>query len=170
MEERYSESQPYMAAIEELRCVNHPGEETRVRCSSCNSPICVKCMRESAVGMKCPSCASRPLRTRIGKPKHYLLAVAGGFVTSAAIGVALLFIPFIGIFGGLLTGLAVGEVVRRASGRSGLRIFQWLAVLTAVAGLAAVTSIVLDPSLLLTPGWLLRAGLTAMFAWLRSGS
>lgn len=158
-----------MAAVEELRCVNHPRAQTRVRCASCNSPICVKCMRESAVGMKCPSCASRPLRTRLGKPRHYLLAVAGGFGASAAVTGAMLFIPFIGIFGGLLTGLAAGEVVRRASGRSGLRIFQVIAVATALAGLAAVTSVLVHPSVLLSPGWLLTAGLASLFAWLRSG-
>src|SRR2546423_1443070 len=80
-------------------CVNHPDRFTRVRCSSCERPICPRCMRESAVGMKCPDCARQPRRaTRPGSVGRYAAAAAAGTGTSALIGAVLLF-GGIGLFG-----------------------------------------------------------------------
>lgn len=39
-------------------CARHPDVETRLRCSSCETPICPDCGREAAVGFKCPDCAA----------------------------------------------------------------------------------------------------------------
>lgn len=39
-------------------CARHPDVETRLRCSSCDTPICPDCGREAAVGFKCPECAA----------------------------------------------------------------------------------------------------------------
>lgn len=38
-------------------CRQHPSVQTRLRCSSCEAPICPQCAREAAVGYKCPACA-----------------------------------------------------------------------------------------------------------------
>ena len=38
-------------------CSQHPSVQTRLRCSSCETPICPACAREAAVGYKCPPCA-----------------------------------------------------------------------------------------------------------------
>jgi hypothetical protein len=37
-------------------CPRHPGVETRLRCSSCDAPICPGCGVEAAVGYRCPDC------------------------------------------------------------------------------------------------------------------
>jgi hypothetical protein len=37
-------------------CPRHPGVETRLRCSSCESLICPGCGIEAAVGYRCPDC------------------------------------------------------------------------------------------------------------------
>jgi hypothetical protein len=37
-------------------CPRHPGVETRLRCSSCETPICPGCGIEAAVGYRCPAC------------------------------------------------------------------------------------------------------------------
>lgn len=39
-------------------CPRHPDAETRLRCSSCESPICPDCWRDAAVGYHCPDCAT----------------------------------------------------------------------------------------------------------------
>lgn len=39
-------------------CARHPEVETRLRCSTCETPICPSCGREAAVGFKCPDCAA----------------------------------------------------------------------------------------------------------------
>lgn len=39
-------------------CARHPEIETRLRCSACDTPICVECGRSAAVGFKCPDCAA----------------------------------------------------------------------------------------------------------------
>jgi hypothetical protein len=38
-------------------CAQHPDVQTRLRCSSCDTPICPDCGQEAAVGYKCPACA-----------------------------------------------------------------------------------------------------------------
>ncbi len=40
-------------------CYRHPRAETAVSCSNCGRPICTDCMVFSAVGIKCPECASQ---------------------------------------------------------------------------------------------------------------
>jgi hypothetical protein len=37
-------------------CPRHPGVETRLRCSTCESLICPSCGIEAAVGYRCPDC------------------------------------------------------------------------------------------------------------------
>ena len=43
--------------MEPLTCPRHPDAETYLRCSSCESPICLDCSHEAAVGYQCPDCA-----------------------------------------------------------------------------------------------------------------
>ncbi len=43
--------------VEPTSCATHPSTPTRLRCSSCETPICPDCAREAAVGYKCPDCA-----------------------------------------------------------------------------------------------------------------
>lgn len=97
-------------------CVNHPDAETRLACSTCGDPICTRCVRQSAVGQKCPSCARVPRSARaLGKPVHYVKAVGGGF-TAAVAGGAVLGLLLAQLFVGsiilsALVGFGVGRVV-----------------------------------------------------------
>jgi hypothetical protein len=120
-------------------CINHPDRTTRVRCSSCERPICPRCMRESAVGMKCPDCARQPRRAvRPGSPGRYAAAAAAGVGTAALIG-ALIVVGGIGVFGilvPLIAGFAVGEVVSRMAHRLGGTGFQLIAAASTAVGLA----------------------------------
>jgi hypothetical protein len=128
-------------------CVNHPREETRVACSSCGDPICPRCMRQSAVGQKCPDCARVPRSARaLGKPVHYAKAVGAGLLTAAVGGVLLVELlarlPFgFGrlILSGLL-GFGVGRVVAWGAQRQTQPPFPHIAVGCAVLGLAGAYS------------------------------
>ncbi|WP_327235578.1 rhomboid family intramembrane serine protease [Streptomyces sp. NBC_01317] len=37
-------------------CYRHPGQETGVRCTRCERPICPACMVDASVGFQCPEC------------------------------------------------------------------------------------------------------------------
>lgn len=122
-------------------CVNHPRVETRVSCSSCGDPICPKCMRASPVGQKCPACA-RPARgaRALGKPVHYVRAVAGGVAAAAVGGLLLAQVLAVVRFGGLilsaLFGFAIGRVVQWGAQGQSQQPFVVIAVTCAVLGVA----------------------------------
>lgn len=122
-------------------CVNHPKTETRISCSSCGDPICTRCMRQSAVGQKCPRCAAPARGSRaLGKPVHYVRAVGAGL--TVAVGLGLVYRALVGSvgLGRLLLAVAVGYGVGRAVrwGAKGQTQQPWVGI---AAGLA-VTGIV----------------------------
>ena len=113
-------------------CSFHRGVETEVRCTECERYICPKDMVETPVGYKCPICA-RPARSQylVVKPGQILRAsIAGGAVGFFG-GILLAFIPFFGIFSGIIWGVATAEAARRASG--GHR--EWAVGVVAVAAI-----------------------------------
>ena len=100
-----------------LTCVNHRNAETRLSCSSCGDPICVRCARSAAVGQKCPSCAKLPRSARAtGRPRDYVRLAALGLPAAAVGGVVYgLLVAQVGfgiILGGLL-GFGIGRLVGR---------------------------------------------------------
>ena len=121
------------------RCVNHPDTETRISCSSCDDPICTRCMRQSAVGQKCPGCARLPRGARaLGKPQHYVKATAAGLAV-AVVGGYLLWqlrsqIGFGAILLPALLGFAVGKAVGWGAQRQSQQPFGGMAVAFAVVG------------------------------------
>lgn len=46
----------------QVSCYRHPGRVTRLRCSSCDQPICVDCSHDASVGQKCPRCTGQGQR------------------------------------------------------------------------------------------------------------
>jgi hypothetical protein len=99
-------------------CVNHPKVETRLTCSNCGDPICVRCMVTTAVGQKCPDCARQSGRAK-GNPEVQLLARAfgAGMVVAAAGGFLMLAVPFAGLLLAAAHGFVVGAAVRWAARR-----------------------------------------------------
>lgn len=146
----------------DLFCVNHPRESTRIRCSSCDSPICVRCMNEAAVGIKCPQCARTEVNPLTRKRRNK--GAAAGLVAATVLGAAAVFlIPSAG-FGYLISpamGLVVGAVVRKTGGAG----WGAQAAVAAVCGLALGRLLVGVPSLfLLTPRPLIGTALAAVAA------
>ena len=121
------------------RCVNHSDVETRISCSSCGDPICTKCMRQAAVGQKCPRCAKVPRSARaMGKPVHYAKAGAAGLAVAVVGGIAMAFalraVGFGGILLPALLGFGVGRAVSWGAQRQTHRNFEVMAVVLAVVG------------------------------------
>lgn len=154
-------------------CVNHPKTETRVRCTSCNSPICIKCMREASVGMKCPKCARPPLRARVpGKPRHYVAAAASGLGVSVLIGAVsfVLNIRIVGFIVPMLAGFVVGSmVVKAASGLSNGYIRGIAIITTGIGLLVAPVYFGIPLNSLLNSGFLFPAAVAAAVAGFRVG-
>jgi hypothetical protein len=96
-------------------CRRH-GVETRVSCSNCGEPICPRCMVDTPVGMKCPSCAAPPPGVRRARRRGSIRATAAGAGAGALLGVLFAFLP-IPFFRGFLMGLGVAEAVLRAGKR-----------------------------------------------------
>jgi hypothetical protein len=113
-------------------CSFHRGVETEVRCTECERYICPKDMVETPVGYKCPICA-RPARSQyvVVKPGQLLRASIVGGAVGIFGGLVLAIVPILGIFSGLLWGLATAEATRRASG--GHR--EWAVGIVAIAAI-----------------------------------
>jgi len=113
-------------------CSFHPGVETGVRCTECERYICPKDMVPTPVGYKCPVCA-KPARSQyqVVKPAQLLRAVIVGGLVGIFGGVVLAFVPIMGIFSGVIWGIATAEATRRASG--GHR--EWAVGIVAIAAI-----------------------------------
>jgi hypothetical protein len=120
-------------------CVNHPKVETRLTCSSCGDPICVRCMVTTAVGQKCPRCAKQTGRAK-GNPETQLLtrAFGAGVLVAAAGGLLMLAVPFAGLLLALAHGFAVGAAVRWAARRRTHTRLGLVAVAAVVVGLGGL--------------------------------
>jgi hypothetical protein len=121
-------------------CVNHPKVETRLTCSSCGDPICLRCMVTTAVGQKCPNCARQSGRAK-GNPDTVLLARAfgAGLAVAAAGGLVLLLVSFGGLLLAAGLGFLVGATVRWAARRrthTRLGLAAAAAVVVGVGGVA----------------------------------
>jgi hypothetical protein len=133
-----------------MRCYRHPNRETRVSCATCGRPICTECMRQTAVGIKCPDDARLPRGARAGvmKTDQKVKTLLAG------IGVALLGIPvayvlltlagFLTFLLAIAAGYGAGTLVYRAGGRNG----GSLAIGVSVVAILVAFSPFLIPSLL----------------------
>ena len=136
---------------EMMRCYRHPNRETRVSCATCGRPICTECMRQTAVGIKCPDDAQLPRGARAGvmKPNQILKTLLVG------VGIALLGIPVFSIILGLpfqllisaAAGYGAGTLINRVGGRNG----------GPLAVAVAVFAVVIPFMVLLAPGSLAGA-------------
>ncbi len=135
-------------------CVNHPGVETRLTCSSCGNPICPRCMVTTAVGQKCGDCARQP-RSAKGAPPPALVARAfgAGYVVAAVGAAVWLFVPFLGLILAAVLGIVIAGAVRWAARQRVHNQLGLAAAAAAVLGMATTVLLlggaVLNPRLLL---------------------
>ena len=106
------------------RCAFHPEEETGLSCSRCDRPICVRCMVQAPVGIRCRECAAvQKLPTFDVQPSYYLRAVVAGGTVAVLTGLVWgsigQWVPHAYLVGllSLLVGYAVGESISLATNR-----------------------------------------------------
>ena len=119
-------------------CYKHPDTETALRCGSCDRPICVKCVVQHPVGIRCTECG-RPTRIPAFEvtPVYYARAVGAaiGIGIAGVIGLVLVtvllsplgpvsyyarLLVLVGV--GYLMGSGVSLAVNRKRGRG----LQWV--------------------------------------------
>lgn len=128
-----------------MKCAAHPSVETNLRCGKCGKPICPKCLVQTPVGARCPSCAKLyKLPTYRVSTGYYLraigtalgMAIVGGVVWE----VVQVLLPFF-LLNFLLAagvGYAIGEVVSLSVNRKRGR------GLAAIAGIAVALSYLMN--------------------------
>jgi hypothetical protein len=123
-------------------CVNHPRQETAVRCGKCAKPICTRCMVSTPVGMRCRECAQlRRLPQFDVGPNLLVRAVPAGLAASTLAWFIVAYIPFFRFFLGILVGAAVGEVMSRLARRRSNVVLEASAVMAVVAGFFAAVAL-----------------------------
>ncbi len=102
------ETQPAPSTDDEVYCARHPGVETVLRCGRCDTPICPRCLVQTPVGARCPTCANvRRLPTIDVSPAFLLRGIGGGIAAGLATGAVWGFFTS-GTFGFFLFLMAIG--------------------------------------------------------------
>ena len=127
------------------QCKRHSKIETNLYCGKCGDPICPKCMVETPVGARCPSCA-RMSRLPVFQVsgKYILRAIGAGVGSAALIGLTwaiirnIVFFGFFGFLVGAAVGYGIGEVISLAANR------KRSAGLAIIAGISVVISYIIS--------------------------
>ena len=117
-----------------VRCYIHSGVETALSCGSCERPICVQCVVQHPVGIRCHECAQvRKIPVFDVSTPYYgrAVGVGIGIAITGAVGLVLLALVFpVGllILAGLVgVGYLVGEGISKAVNRKRSRGLQYIA-------------------------------------------
>ena len=156
-------------------CHRHPERETGLRCGACGRSICVECVRQHPVGIRCGECANpAPLPTYRVSSGHVARGTAAALVlgVAGAVGLRLVLglLPGAGFLFLLImigVGYLMGEGVSAAVNRRRGRTYQYLALGAALLATAPVSLPSLAP---LSVGALLNlagVGAAAVVAWNR---
>ncbi len=115
-----SEQENYSGSSGVTTCARHPKEETALRCSKCEVPICHKCAIFTTVGYRCPDCGKEKSATYtvpiglliIGSICGFVLGFLSGYIIPRAIG---FFVIFLGAVAGGLLGEILSRLLKRKS-------------------------------------------------------
>ncbi len=102
--------------LDERSCPRHPGITTRLRCSKCGTPICPRCMVETPVGYRCPTCAGLSAGAWSDLPGSLLVrAATAGLLVAFVVGWLWSRIPEWQFYLALLLGFGVAEAMAAAT-------------------------------------------------------
>lgn len=156
-----------------VTCARHRGVETRLRCASCETPICPQCAVEAPIGLRCPDCARPDGRGGLRRRPDQIRRAAGVAVLGAALGGALiggvrLLLPLGGLIVAYVVGLQIGQRVRAAANGNTVDVVRGLAI-TGAAASALVAEVVIavggSGAVGLRLATLLAAGVAVFGAW-----
>ena len=127
-----------------LYCANHPNEETYVRCSRCEKPICAKCRVRTPVGFRCYDCAQmQVLPTYDVSTDFYAKAIVAGFAAAGLVGLLMGLFPAFEFWTALIMGIAVPEAITRTANMKRGPGLQMMAVGAVLFGFA-ISRVVLN--------------------------
>jgi hypothetical protein len=107
-----TEAPTFLPASGPVPCAEHPGVETRLRCSRCGKPICPRCAVRTPVGMRCPDCAGTRASVK-ANPAGVAVATGAGLLVAALVGIGWGFLPDWGFYWALILGFGVVETMAR---------------------------------------------------------
>jgi len=155
-------------------CYWHPDRETGLQCGRCGKYVCVQCMRQHPVGIRCKECASA---TQVPTYQISTAYYARGIVAAVGLGVLglgalylVLQLRFLGFFFFIIMGLLgylIGEGVGKAVNQRRGRPYQYMALggaLIATGPIAFASLFTFSMGALLN---LLGVGIALMVAWQR---
>jgi hypothetical protein len=117
-------------------CINHPRRETVVHCGKCYRPICVRCMIQTPVGMRCRECAQLRRLPQFEVDAPLLArAAAGGLAASTVAWLLVTYVSYLSFFAAILVGFAVAAAISPLAKRRTGRPLEVVAVLVVAAGL-----------------------------------
>ena len=126
--------QARQTAAAALRCYIHSDVETALRCGNCERPICVKCVVQHPVGIRCRECAQlRKLPMFDVSAPYYARAVGAGVGIAIVGAVGLVVVAAVLPLGLLVlaaligVGYLVGEGISLAVNRKRSRELQYIA-------------------------------------------
>ena len=142
----------------ETRCARHAAVQTVLRCSRCDTPICPRCLVQTPVGARCPTCAN-PTRLPTFEVTGgvFLRATGAGVAAGAMLGAIWSVLPlggFLALLPAAGAGYALGEVVSRAANRKRAAPLQVLAAVLSLATFlwAQMAGVLLTAGLAALPG------------------
>lgn len=126
------------------QCKRHPKVETNLRCGKCDDPICPRCMVQTPVGARCPTCARVSRLPTFQISGIYLLRAIGAAVGAGVLcGLAWGFIQsylffYLSFLIGAAIGYGIGESISLAVNR------KRGTVLAVIGGIAVVLAYVVS--------------------------
>jgi len=148
-----------VASLDERPCPRHPAISTRLRCSKCGTPICPRCMVETPVGFRCPSCAGLSGLAWNDVPGTLLLRAAlAGLAVALTVGWIWSRVPDWQFYLALALGFGVAEAMAWAARAQRGKALQLLGVASVALGL------VLSRLLLLLESGFAPADVTRLFS------
>ena len=140
-----------------LYCANHPNEETYVRCSRCEKPICARCRVRTPVGFRCFDCANlQVLPTYAVSADYYAKAAVFGFAAAAIAGALMGLFPAFEFWAALLMGIAVPEGVAFGANQKRGPGLQMIGMAAVVFGFALSRVVLIAFPLLIPLGYINR--------------
>ncbi len=116
-------------------CFNHPRRETMVHCGKCDRPICVKCMVQTPVGMRCRDCAQlkRLPQFDVGLPL-LARASAGGLAAATVSWLLITYVSYLSFFAAIVVGFAAAAAMSPLAKRRTSRPLEVAAVSVVICG------------------------------------
>jgi len=116
-------------------CFNHPQRETMVHCGKCDRPICVQCMVQTPVGMRCRDCAQLKQLPQFDVDAALLArAAAGGLAASTVAWLLITYVSYLSFFAAILVGFAVAAAMSPLAKRRTSRPLEVSAISCVICG------------------------------------